>query len=105
MQLDVYANGEMVQSIKENVVKETRHEQYYLITLLPDLRSLRLMSVGGSTSSRACLQQLYMLSPSTRTALNGTLSYPQNNRKIIHNGRLYIQTQQGLFTPQGIKVN
>ena len=105
MQLDVYANGEMVQSIKEDVVKETRHEQYYLITLLPDLRSVRLSSVGGSTSSRACLQQLYLLSPSTRTALDGTLSYPQNNRKIIRNGRLYIQTQQGLFTPQGIKVN
>ena len=104
MQLDVYVGDELVCSVEEEVKDETRNEQYHLILLPVQTRSVRLVSVGGSTSSRACLQQLYMLTKSSVTGLDDMISAKRVAQKIIRNGRLYIRSSGGLYTVQGIKT-
>ena len=63
MQLDVYANETLVKSIEVEVKNETRNEVRYRITIPQNTTSIRMVSVGGSTSKRACMQELYLLSP------------------------------------------
>ena len=104
MQLDVYADDLLVQSVKQEVKDETRHEQYHLIQLPAETRSLRLVSVGGSTTSRACLQQLYLLTPSMQTGLEDMPFDGKGARKILKDGQLYIRLPQGVYTLQGTQV-
>ena len=105
MQLDVYADDQLIQSITENVVDETRNEQYHLITIMPDTRSIRIASVGGSTTSRACLQQLYLLVESPKTGFDTPSAEKRKVQKIIRNGRLYILSPEGLYTIQGTQID
>ena len=104
MQLDVYADDQLIQSITEEVVDETRNEQYHLITIMPDTRSIRIASAGGSTSSRACLQQLYLLVESPKTGFDTPSAENRQVQKIIRNGRLYILSPEGLYTIQGTRI-
>lgn len=104
MQLDVYADDKLTGSVREEVTDETRNEQYYLILLPKGTHSVRLVSVGGSTASRACLQQLYLLTKSETTGLDTMTLSERYTHKIVKNGHLYIQSPQGLYTIYGVKT-
>lgn len=102
MQLDVYANDQLVRSIEVEVQQETRNEVRYRIPIVPGTNSLKLVSVGGSTSKRACLQELYLLVPKKDpTALTVPESDPMAARKEIHNGQVRIVRNASIYTILG----
>ena len=102
MQLDVYADDSLLQSIQVTVTMETRHEVRYRLSLPAGTQTIRLVSVGGSTSKRACMQELYLLSPKKdHTAL--VLPEPNDPvvRKEIQNGQMVIIKNNHVYTPLG----
>lgn len=106
MQLDVYADNRLQQSIQETVVQETRHEKFYVIPVPAHTQSLRLESVGGSTKSRACLQQLYLLTTASTTAVSEPAEAEWTTKRsaqlVFRRGTLLIQTAEGKsYTLQG----
>ncbi len=105
MQLDVYTDDVLMESIREEVTDETRNERYHLITLPAQTRSVRFVSVGGSTASRACLQQLLLLTKSPVTGLNETVPSERGIHKIFKKGRLYVRSSHGLYTVHGIRTD
>ncbi len=105
MRIDVYADSGLLQTVEEDVIDETRNEQYRLVVLPKDTRSLRIKSVGGSTSSRACLQQLYVLKKSQKTGLEDATLDNKRGGKVICNGHLYIESEKGTYTVYGGKID
>lgn len=102
MQLDVYADDSLLQSIQVTVTMETRHEVRYRLSIPAGTQTIRLVSVGGSTSKRACMQELYLLSPKKdHTAL--VLPEPNDPvvRKEIQNGQMVIIKNNHVYTPLG----
>ena len=104
MQLDVYADDSILQSIQVNVVKETRHEIRYRITIPAGTNTIRLKSVGGSTSQRACMQELYLLSP--KNSATGIVRPFENGttRKQIRNGQIVIVRNTSIYTTLGQQI-
>lgn len=90
MQLDIYANESLLQSIQVKVEQETRHEVRYKLTVPAGTTSLRLVSVGGSTSKRACMQELYLLVPKAEQGVCNTGEEKQIPRKEIREGKIVI---------------
>lgn len=90
MQLDIYANESLLQSIQVKVEQETRHEVRYKLTVPAGTTSLRLVSVGGSTSKRACMQELYLLAPKAEQGVCNTGEEKQIPRKEIREGKIVI---------------
>lgn len=96
MQLDIYADRQLIASLRDTARMETRNERIYSITVPAYTDSLTLVSVGGSTSCRACLQNFYLLSPCTApeppiTPLQETpFETEQPTVKFYRNGRIYI---------------
>jgi len=103
MQLDIYANDQLVESIQETVEQETRNEVRYRITLPASTTSIRLVSVGGSTDKRACIQELYLLGAYTGQAVENVPFY-EKARKEIQDGRLIILRGETRYTPLGQKI-
>lgn len=104
MQLDVYADDVLVRTIQVTVEKETRNEVWYRITIPKGTQSLRIVSVGGSTTKRACMQELYLLKlkPDTETILSTpTVSQPAA-RKVLRNGRMYIIVGDRMYSILGL---
>lgn len=93
MQLEIYANNVLIRTIQETVVQETRNEVYYTTPIPVGTTSIRILSVGGSTSKRACMQELYLLKPLTDynpgTAVEAA-SDADMPRKMLRNGQIYI---------------
>lgn len=105
MQLDVYADDVLLQSIQVSVVQETRHEVRYWITVPAGTQTLRMISVGGSTSKRACLQELYLLAPKRETTALNTTSAPLSNAaKQLRNGNVVIVRDKAIYTPSGQQI-
>ena len=103
MQLDIYANDQLVESIQETVGQETRNEVRYRITLPASTTSIRLASVGGGTDKRACMQELYLLTPKKNQAIDDVPFY-EKARKEIQDGRLIILRGETRYTPLGQKI-
>ena len=61
MQLEIYLNDVLDTTITVSVQQETRHEVRYRIPIPAETTSIRMVSVGGATSKRACMQELYLL--------------------------------------------
>lgn len=102
MQLDVYADDSILQSIQVNVVKETRHEIRYRITIPAGTNTIRLKSVGGSTSKRACMQELYLLQlKETPTGVCNTQAEKNTTRKEIRDGQVVIVRNASIYTTLG----
>jgi hypothetical protein len=105
MQLDIYVNDVLFRSIQVTVTKETRNEEYYRITVPDNTTSIKLVSVGGATSKRACLQELYLLQPK-----NGPtgLTVPEGEstavRKQIRDGQVVIVRNTSIYTPLGQRI-
>ena len=103
MQLDIYADDELIRTIEVTVEKETRNEVRYRTTILPTVTKLRIVSVGGSTSKRACMQELYLLSPKAES-LHTQLTTPSArtpSHKFIRNGHLYITVGERTYSILG----
>lgn len=103
MQLKIYINGNStpLRTIEETVVQETRNEVRYRTTLPQNTTSIRILSVGGSTSQRACMQELYLLQPRINTAIEPIGQTGQSVRKEIRNGQIVIVRDQKIYSPTG----
>lgn len=101
MQLDVYANDSLLQSIRVTVTQETRNEVRYEIDVPAGTTNLRIVSVGGSTSKRACMQELYLIrcTPSpTEISQTGMDNLPN---KEIRDGQVIIRHNRVIFSTLG----
>ena len=104
MQLDVYAGTTLIKSFQETVEKNTRHEIRYQVTIPAGTDSISIASVGGATTKRACMQELYLLSPQNDpTSIDNTKATPIV-RKEMRNGRLIIWRNDAGYTPMGQKI-
>ena len=105
MQLDVYADDSLLQSIQVTVTMETRHEVRYRLSIPAGTQTIRLVSVGGSTSKRACLQELYLLSP--KKDHTGLIA-PDNKRPVAHkelrDGKVVILRNAAVYTTLGQQI-
>jgi len=93
MKLEIYANDVLIRTIQETVVQDTRNEVYYNTPIPVGTNSIRILSVGGSTSKRACMQELYLLKPLTDYNPGTTVeaaSNEQSPRKMLRDGQIYI---------------
>ena len=105
MQLDVYANETLLRSIQVKVEDETRNEIRYRITVPQETNSIRIVSVGGSTSKRACMQELYLLSPKKDTTPIATPEVEKETAtKVLRDGQLVIIRNNEMFTLQGQRI-
>ena len=103
MQLDVYFNDVLDTSIIVAVAQETRHEVRYRLHVPSETTSIRLLSVGGSTSKRACMQELYLLSLKSEapTGVYNTETESNAASKEIRNGRVVIRRNSEFYTILG----
>lgn len=104
MQLDIYANESLLQSIQVKVEQETRHEVRYKLTVPAGTTSLRLVSVGGSTSKRACMQELYLLAPKAEQGVCNTGEEKQTTRKEIRDGKIVIVRDNSSYSIFGQQI-
>ncbi len=104
MQLDIYANESLLQSIQVKVEQETRHEVRYKLTVPAGTTSLRLVSVGGSTSKRACMQELYLLAPKAEQGVCNTGEEKQIPRKEIRDGKIVIVKDNSSYSILGQQI-
>lgn len=105
MQLDVYFNDVLDTSIIVAVAQETRHEVRYRLHVPSETTSIRLLSVGGSTSKRACMQELYLLQLKKETTdVCNTTSPASVARKQIRDGQVVIVRNTSIFTPLGQRI-
>ena len=104
MQLDVYAGNTLLQSIQVTVQQETRDEIRYRIKIPVGTQTLKLSSVGGSTSKRACMQELYLLSPKQETGICNSQTQKVPARKEILNGQVVIRRNSAIYTTLGQQI-
>ena len=104
MQLDVYAGDNLLQSIQVTVEEETRNEILYRITIPAGTQTIKLRSEGGSTSKRACMQELYLLSPKKETGVCNTPAEKIPARKEIRNGQVVIRRNSAIYTTLGQQI-
>ena len=104
MQLDVYAGNTLLQSIQVTVQQETRDEIRYRIKIPVGTQTLKLSSVGGSTSKRACMQELYLLSPKQETGICNSQTQKVSARKEILNGQVVIRRNSAIYTTLGQQI-
>lgn len=107
MQLEIYLNGssEPFHTINVTVEQETRNEVRYRITVPQETNSIRIVSVGGSTSKRACMQELYLLSPKKDTTPIATPEVEKETViKVLRDGQLVIRRNNEMFTLQGQRI-
>lgn len=101
MQLEIYLNDVLDTTITISVQQETRHEVRYRIPVPAGTTSIRMVSVGGSTSKRACMQELYLLQvKSGQTALIMPSS-TEDVRKEMRDGQLIIRRNASIFSTLG----
>lgn len=104
MQLDVYVDDELLRSIQVAVQQETRHEVRYRITIPAGTQTIRIKSVGGSTSKRACMQELYLLTSKHETGVYNTEAESNAASKEIRNGRVVIRRNSEFYTTLGQRI-
>ena len=105
MQLDVYADESLLQSIQVTVAQETRNEVRYRITIPKGTTSIRLASVGGNTSKRACMQELYLLSSKKDTTPIATPEVEKETAiKVLRDGQLVIIRNNETYSLQGQRI-
>lgn len=93
MQIDVYAGNTLLRSIEETAVMKTRNEVRYEVTIPAGTDSISIISVGGATTKRACMQELYLLSRKQGTDLSPVSpneAQKPKAQKILRDGHLYI---------------
>lgn len=104
MQLAIYLNDVLDTTIMVSVQQETRHEVRYRIPIPEGTTSIRMVSVGGATSKRACMQELYLLQLKDEPT---TLSHPRETvsvSKLISNGQVVIVRNASIYTTLGQQI-
>ena len=102
MQLEIYLNEELDTTITVSVQQETRHEVRYRIPIPEGTTSIRMVSVGGATSKRACMQELYLLQlKETPTGVCNTQAEKNTTRKEIRDGQVVIVRNASIYTTLG----
>lgn len=105
MQLDIYADETLLHSVQVDVAQETRNEVRYRVTIPKGTNSIRMVSVGGSTSKRACMQELYLLQLKKETTdVCNTTSPASVARKQIRDGQVVIVRNTSIYTPLGQRI-
>jgi hypothetical protein len=105
MQLEIYLNETLDTTILVNVQQETRHEVRYRIPVPAETTSIRILSVGGGTSKRACMQELYLLTPKQNTTgITAPSSSPTDASKQLRNGTVVILRNNAVYTPLGQQI-
>lgn len=106
MRLDIYLNDELDTTISVSVQQETRHEVRYRIPIPAGTASIRMVSVGGATSQRACMQELYLLQrkPDDPSDLPQTPNAQVAAYKKIVNGQVVIVRGSSIFTTLGQRI-
>ena len=105
MQLDIYLNEALDTTILVNVQQETRHEVRYRIPVPAETTSIRIVSVGGGTSKRACMQELYLLKPKQNTTgITAPSSSPTDASKQLRDGSVVILRNNAVYTPLGQQI-
>ena len=110
MQLMVYADDVLLRQINVTVTQETRNEEYYTIDLPVGTQAVRIASVGGSTSQRACMQELYILKekqpePGPVSSLAEAVANGATHiEKIMINGTIYLRRNNTIYTVYGTRV-
>ena len=107
MQIDIYANDSLIRSITDTVQLETRNEVRYLTPVPAGTTSIKIVSVGGSTTQRACIQELYLLrcTPDYKDLDSPMSQQPTSSQKIIRDGHLLILRAGHLYNLQGQRLN
>lgn len=101
MQIDVYAGTQLLKSIEETVVKNTRNEIHYEVVIPAGTDSITIASVGAATTKRACMQELHLLSPKNDpTGIDAPNSIP-GARKVVRDGQIIILRNDAEFTITG----
>lgn len=104
MQLDIYANETLIRTIKDKVVQNTRNELYYRTTIPAGTDSIKIISVGGKTTIRACMQELYLLQAKGDPT---AVIRPQDQLSIskeLREGQVVIIRNTSIFTPLGQEI-
>lgn len=107
MQLEIYLNGssEPFHTINVTVEQDTRNEVRYRITIPQNTTSIRMVSVGGSTSKRACMQEFYLLSPKKDTNPIATPEVEKETvTKVLRDGQLVIIRNNETYSLQGQRI-
>ena len=101
MQLNIYAGNDLIKTIEETIAQNTRNEVRYRTVIPAGTDSITILSVGGATTKRACMQELYLLSPKkSATGMTTPYSAP-TARKEIRDGQVLILRNESIFTPLG----
>ena len=83
MQIDISADGQLIESVRDTARQETRNEE--------NTQTVELLSVGGSTGIRACMQELYILQEKPQKTVLTEAVYRTAAHKYIKDGILLIQ--------------
>ncbi|MBQ7191682.1 MAG: endonuclease [Paludibacteraceae bacterium] len=102
MQLNIYSNRQLLYTLTDTTVQETRNEKFYRLSIPQHTDSLTIMSVGGSTAHRACIQEIYLLAPKKMTDLEQTETKGREYKKVLRNGRVEIETPDRTYLLNGI---
>lgn len=101
MQLDIYAGTTKIQTIAETVVQNTRNEIRYKVVIPAGTDSITIASVGGATTKRASMQELYLLSPKDDpTGIDAPNTIPAA-RKVLRDGQIIILRNESEYTITG----
>lgn len=106
MQLDIYLNdgNTPFYTISETVEQETRNEVRYRITIPANTQTIRIVSVGGGTEKRACMQELYLLAPKAGQGVCNTGEEKQTTRKEIREGKIVIVKDNSFYSILGQQI-
>ena len=109
MQLDIYLNDVFDTTITVDVKQETRDEVRYRMDVPQSTTSIRIVSVGGSTGKRACMQELYLLAPKAPEpigpqAISDVSSPTIETRKEMRDGGVVIIRNSSIYTPLGQQI-
>lgn len=76
-ELQISIDGEVVKTIPLPVKNNTRDEAYYTLKIPALTDSIKILSVGGSTKKRACMQELYLIQGDRQEYTESVEGYPQ----------------------------
>ncbi len=91
-QLDIFLNGHT--KADTSITDIRRDEQIYVYTLPKNTTKVKILSVGGSTSIRACMQELYIIEDYAQEKLTYVTGYPQTIAQGAQTG-LHLPVQPG----------
>ncbi len=91
-QLDIFLDGHT--KADTSITDIRRDEQIYVYTLPQNTTKVKILSVGGATTKRACMQELYIIEDYPQEKLNSVTGYPQTIAQGAQTG-LHIPTQPG----------